>query len=163
MKNSASHNNIEKALQGHIRGRDAEVRPEFRDGLKSHFVHLGSAAERAQTFQTTQRVVQTAQQRPMVKKSAFSFWRIAFAGVGAAFAVVLGVALSDHLGTLTQPFDNQSSGSTTGTIAFVNNGKVCVKNGPLHFRATGTRKYWRLKEKDNCEGGNVVDYFDIYF
>lgn len=57
----------------------------------------------------------------------------------------------------------QFDGEIVSRVSFVNGGETCIKKGPLHFRATGTRKYWRLKEKDNCEGGNVVDYFDIYF
>lgn len=48
-------------------------------------------------------------------------------------------------------------------VQFNNGGEPCIKNGPLTFRATGTRKYWRLKEKTNCEGGSLVDYVDIYF
>jgi hypothetical protein len=27
---------------------------------------------------------------------------------------------------------------------------------------TGNRKYWRLQEKQSCEGENTVDYVDIY-
>jgi hypothetical protein len=57
----------------------------------------------------------------------------------------------------------QFDGQLSSRVSYVNGGEVCTKNGPVHFRATGTRKYWRLQEKDNCEGGNVVDYFDIYF
>lgn len=57
----------------------------------------------------------------------------------------------------------QFDGEITSRVSYVNGGETCVKKGPVHFRATGTRKYWRLQEKENCEGGNVVDYFDIYF
>ena len=42
-------------------------------------------------------------------------------------------------------------------------GKPCVKTGRFTFRITGTRKYWRLKEMTNCEGGMLVDYVDVYF
>ena len=57
----------------------------------------------------------------------------------------------------------QFDGEITSRVSFLNGGETCVKKGPLHFRATGTRKYWRLQEKDNCEEGDAVDYFDIYF
>lgn len=57
----------------------------------------------------------------------------------------------------------QFDGQLSSRVSYVNGGEVCEKTGPVHFRATGTRKYWRLQEKENCEGGNVVDYFDIYF
>jgi len=45
----------------------------------------------------------------------------------------------------------------------LNNGEECVREGEYNFKATGKRQYWRLQEMDNCEGGNVVDYVDIYF
>lgn len=48
-------------------------------------------------------------------------------------------------------------------VSYVNNGEVCLRDGTYHFKATGTRKYWRLQEMDNCEGNNVVDYVDIFF
>ena len=48
-------------------------------------------------------------------------------------------------------------------VSHNNGGEVCVKTGPLHFKASGTRKYWRLQEKTNCEGGMLTDYIDIYF
>lgn len=48
-------------------------------------------------------------------------------------------------------------------VSHNNGGEVCVKEGPLHFRNSGQRKYWRLREKTNCEGGMLTDYIDIYF
>lgn len=45
----------------------------------------------------------------------------------------------------------------------VNDGKVCERNGRFTFRVTGHRKYWRLKQMDDCEGNHVVDYLDIFF
>ena len=57
----------------------------------------------------------------------------------------------------------QFDGELVSRVSFLNGGETCVKKGPLHFRATGKRKYWRLQEKDNCEEGDAVDYFDIYF
>ncbi len=48
-------------------------------------------------------------------------------------------------------------------IPYVNNGKLCRREGTYYFKATGTRKYWRLQEMDNCEGNMVTDYVDIYF
>jgi hypothetical protein len=43
-----------------------------------------------------------------------------------------------------------------------NNGQVCKKEGPLVFKATGKRKYWRCQDMLNCDGV-VTDYVDIYF
>lgn len=57
----------------------------------------------------------------------------------------------------------QFDGEITSRVSYLNGGETCVKKGPVHFRATGKRKYWRLQEKENCEDGNVVDYFDIFF
>ena len=48
-------------------------------------------------------------------------------------------------------------------VSHNNGGEPCIKTGPLHFKASGKRKYWRLQEKINCEGGMLTDYIDIYF
>jgi hypothetical protein len=55
------------------------------------------------------------------------------------------------------------NGVIKSKIDHLNNGEVCIREGEYNFKATGTRKYWRLQEMDNCEEGNVVDYIDIYF
>ena len=68
-------------------------------------------------------------------------------------------------GTLT-PKDERTfifDGTIAYQVSHNNGGEVCVKEGPLHFRASGQRQYWRLQEKTNCEGGMVTDYVDIYF
>jgi hypothetical protein len=44
-----------------------------------------------------------------------------------------------------------------------NNGLPCIKNGTFTFLCAPDRKYWRLQEKDNCEGNYLVDYVDIFF
>lgn len=45
-----------------------------------------------------------------------------------------------------------------------NGGEVCVKQGQHYtFLSTQGRKYWRLQQMDNCGGGGLVDYIDIYF
>jgi hypothetical protein len=43
-----------------------------------------------------------------------------------------------------------------------NLGKPCVKTGTQLFKATGTRKYWRLQSMLSCDG-TTTDYVDIYF
>lgn len=48
-------------------------------------------------------------------------------------------------------------------VDFLNAGEPCIRTGPKLFKATGTRKYWRLQDMTNCEGGTVTDYVDIYF
>lgn len=54
-----------------------------------------------------------------------------------------------------------------GTVATksssVNNGEPCVKEGEQQFLSTKNRKYWRMQNMENCEGGMVLDYVDIYF
>lgn len=47
-------------------------------------------------------------------------------------------------------------------VAQNNNGEVCVKEGKQTFYAKGNRKYFRLQNMTNCEGGTLVDYVDIY-
>lgn len=37
----------------------------------------------------------------------------------------------------------------------------CLRDGTLHFRVTGTRRYWRMQEMEAC--GGLTDYVDIYF
>lgn len=37
----------------------------------------------------------------------------------------------------------------------------CLREGQLHFRVTGTRRYWRMQEMEACAG--LTDYVDIYF
>ncbi|MBL7977238.1 MAG: hypothetical protein JNN12_02775 [Bacteroidetes Order II. Incertae sedis bacterium] len=54
-------------------------------------------------------------------------------------------------------------GQIVTKTSYINGGTPCVKDGVFTFKATGTRKYWRLQEMENCEGNNVVDYVDIYF
>jgi hypothetical protein len=44
-----------------------------------------------------------------------------------------------------------------------NNGVACVKKGTYTFLCSPDRKYWRLQEMENCEGGSLVDYVDIFF
>jgi hypothetical protein len=54
----------------------------------------------------------------------------------------------------------------TGTIiTFVkgnNKGAPCEKNGEFVFLKKADRSYYRLQKMENCEGGNVVDYVDLY-
>ena len=45
----------------------------------------------------------------------------------------------------------------------VNNGEPCLKKGEQRFLSTQNRKYWRMQDMENCEGGMVLDYVDIYF
>ena len=44
-----------------------------------------------------------------------------------------------------------------------NNGIACTKKGTYTFLCSPDRKYWRLQEMYNCEGGDLVDYVDIFF
>ena len=44
-----------------------------------------------------------------------------------------------------------------------NNGIACTKKGTYTFLCSPDRKYWRLQEMENCEGGSLVDYVDIFF
>ncbi len=43
-----------------------------------------------------------------------------------------------------------------------NLGEPCVKTGKQIFKATGTRKYWRLQNMISCDS-TTTDYVDIYF
>ena len=39
--------------------------------------------------------------------------------------------------------------------------RECIRDGTYEFRATGTRRYWRLQNIEACDG--LADYVDIYF
>lgn len=54
-------------------------------------------------------------------------------------------------------FDGKIITKVTG----INSGEPCLKNGEQTFFAKGDRKYFRLQNMTNCEGG-TVDYVDIY-
>ncbi len=43
-----------------------------------------------------------------------------------------------------------------------NNGEPCVKDGKQRFFGKDGRTYYRLQKMENCEGGMLVDYVDIY-
>lgn len=52
-------------------------------------------------------------------------------------------------------------GVVTTQVSYLNAGKPCTREGHFTFRITGKRKYWRMKEMNNCEGS--VDYLDVFF
>ncbi len=54
-------------------------------------------------------------------------------------------------------------GSITTQISYINKGKPCLRQGMFFFKAPPNKKYWRLQQMINCEGGTVTDYLDIYF
>jgi hypothetical protein len=53
-------------------------------------------------------------------------------------------------------------GKITTKVHYNNGGSPCEKEGVYTFKRTGTRKYFRLQEMQNCDGV-VVDYVDLYF
>lgn len=54
-------------------------------------------------------------------------------------------------------------GIVESQIEHLNQGEPCLKEGPIIFESTKNREYWRMQDMENCEGGMVVDYVDIYF
>lgn len=54
-------------------------------------------------------------------------------------------------------------GTIESQISHLNQGEPCVKEGIKIFESTKNRKYWRMQDMENCEGGMVTDYVDIYF
>ena len=59
---------------------------------------------------------------------------------------------------------NSRSFSFRGRIVITdapNRGRNCVRDGTYEFRATGTRRYWRLQDFEACDG--LADYVDIYY
>jgi len=43
-----------------------------------------------------------------------------------------------------------------------NDGKPCEKTGTQNFYKKGSRSYYRLQNMENCEGGRLLDYVDLY-
>jgi len=43
-----------------------------------------------------------------------------------------------------------------------NGGEPCIKKGLQRFYGKGSRTYYRLQNMENCSGGNLVDYVDIF-
>jgi len=43
-----------------------------------------------------------------------------------------------------------------------NSGMPCEKTGKQVFSKKGDRKYYRLQKMENCAGGRLLDYVDIY-
>ena len=54
-------------------------------------------------------------------------------------------------------------GEIKSVIESNNRGEHCIKTGKQLFKTTKNRKYWRLQDMINCEGGMLTDYVDIYF
>ncbi len=54
-------------------------------------------------------------------------------------------------------------GEIVTKVSYNNNGEPCIKNGTYIFICKPGRKYWRLQEMENCEGGRLVDYVDVFF
>lgn len=53
-------------------------------------------------------------------------------------------------------------GSIETRVKYNNGGEPCIKKGTQRFFAKGSRTYFRLQNMENCAGGNLVDYVDIY-
>lgn len=53
-------------------------------------------------------------------------------------------------------------GTVETRIETIYGGEPCIKEGTQRFFGKGTRTYFRLQNMENCEGGNLVDYVDIY-
>ncbi|WP_118193963.1 hypothetical protein [Albibacterium indicum] len=75
---------------------------------------------------------------------------------------------SDYLkinGTIEPVSDKKLAfeGTIESQIEHLNQGQPCVRDGSQVFESTKNRKYWRMQDMENCEGGRVLDYVDIYF
>ena len=67
-------------------------------------------------------------------------------------------------GTITEvlPRGFRFHGTVTMRVSHINKGQPCVRDGDLAFMASGTRKFWRMREMNNpCD--EAADYVDIYF
>ncbi len=53
-------------------------------------------------------------------------------------------------------------GTIETRVETIYGGEPCVRKGAQRFFGKGTRTYFRMQNMENCEGGNLVDYIDIY-
>ncbi len=66
-------------------------------------------------------------------------------------------------GVITRVEKNQFTfqGSIVTRVSYKNNGNPCKRDGPMTFKITGKRKYWRLQEMQSpCD--ETTDYVDIF-
>lgn len=68
-------------------------------------------------------------------------------------------------GTLTVMPGNKLvfEGAIRTKTGMVNGGRECLREGRYDFSPVPSKKYWRLKQSQNCEGGMVTDYIDIQY
>ncbi len=59
-------------------------------------------------------------------------------------------------------FNLRFSGTIITFIRSNNNGIPCEKTGEFDFLKKGDRPYYRFQQMENCEGGRLVDYVDLY-
>jgi hypothetical protein len=67
-------------------------------------------------------------------------------------------------GAITEILPNgfRFQGKVTTRVSYINQGKPCVRDGNFTFLASGTRKFWRMREINNpCD--EAADYVDVYF
>ena len=80
----------------------------------------------------------------------------------AAIARSLSEAGSNVLVTRVDANEFGFRGKIVTQVSHINGGAPCTRDGEFTFRATGSRKYWRLQQMDNpCD--SVTDYVDVYF
>ncbi|TCC86950.1 hypothetical protein EZ428_22350 [Pedobacter frigiditerrae] len=67
-------------------------------------------------------------------------------------------------GKIKRVSDTQISfmGTIITYVKINNKGVPCEKTGDQLFLKTGDRKYYRLQQMENCSGGKVLDYVDLY-
>jgi hypothetical protein len=52
-------------------------------------------------------------------------------------------------------------GKIESQVSYINEGKLCIKEGTYTFKKWNGRVFWRLQEKMNCDGTST-DYIDIF-
>lgn len=59
-------------------------------------------------------------------------------------------------------FNMKFVGTIITYVKSINGAKPCEKTGEYVFLKKGARPNYRLQQMQNCGGGNVVDYVDLY-
>jgi hypothetical protein len=65
---------------------------------------------------------------------------------------------------IINPKELEFEGKIVTKISYINSGVPYERNGKFAFKATGTRKYWRMQDMDEPDGKDTAtDYIDIFF
>ncbi len=159
----------------HLRQENFDLRKE-NDSLKA-IIEKSERTFEGDTIQRTPEVVVTSSSPTIAGRHDLTLQWISWERPGSAM-----ITLSDNNSYTIKGSQNGEQGiylRIEGKIKLLNDrelefdgkiehnvhsnlGEPCIKIGKQLFKATGTRKYWRLQNMLSCDT-TTTDYVDIYF